>query len=265
MYPFAPPLPTADDIPRGARIEATELVRGTAFRIGLLRCPRPLNFAQRAANRLADLFRRPPLVDPAPLVLACDLRPDDYGAQIRAHLAPRLRSGEEIHAVLVGYDGRGRLIAAPRAADRGTDLRRAYGASIAYTYGCASHGEQTGGRPPRRPDAPLGTRALAFPAPPPRYRVYVHRVVQDGRDLPPDEVRLRALALEVEPVPLLGAWSHASAADTLRRCTSVADGEAGHLPSSVDPRHPREGAMLRAVAPGYDRAIKVRARALADD
>jgi hypothetical protein len=87
-------------------------------------------------------------------------------------------------------------------------------------------------------------------------RVWLYRVTQDGRELPPDEVRRRAIELEIEPVPLLDSWTHDNARDTLARARLHAEGPTGVLPSTVDTRHPREGVVLRAVAPGFDRAYK---------
>mgnify|MGYP007122143495 CR=1 FL=1 len=55
---------------------------------------------------------------------------------------------------------------------------------------------------------------------------------------------------------LLDAWAHESARDTLDRARALAEGPTGILPSTVDPRHPREGVVARATAPGYDRAFK---------
>lgn len=260
---------SADEIPRGARIELSEKGHGTSGRVGKVRVPRQLNLAQRAANRIARLFGRCPF-DPAPLQVVSGSRRvafvgreavdayyrDPFRQQIADHLGPRLREGEIAYFEVVGFDAQGRPIMAQQDGDKLPEVRRAYGATVTYSYGCEQHGEITGGRPPRRPDAPLGGRALACPAPAPRYRVWLYRVTQDGRELPPDEVRRRAIELEVEPVPLLDSWTHDNARDTLARARLHAEGETGVLPSTVDSRHPREGVVLRAVAPGYDRAFK---------
>lgn len=259
----------AGEIPRGARIECSEKIHGTSFRLGRVRIPRPLNFAQRAANRIAGLFGRRPF-DPAPLQVVAGSRRvafvgraavdgyyrDAFRQQIADFLGPKLRPGEILYGEVAGFDAQGRPIMAQQDGGKLPEVARAYGRTVTYGYGCEQHGEITGGRPPRRPEAPLGSRALAFPAPAPRYRVYLYRVTLDGRELPPDEVRRRAIELEIEPVPLLDAWAHESARDTLDRARALAEGPTGILPSTVDPRHPREGVVARATAPGYDRAFK---------
>ena len=296
-YNTPPAQRAVNSIPYGSIVRATEKLHGTSGMTARRRLP--LNAVKRAINRLGSLVGRQPfavtevvagtrrtVIMPDgkldPLVFG-NIKPIKFDERhdIRDAIGPRLLPGEVVYFEIVGYYKSGKPIQKHTCAEKGAEtkaIRAQFGADIPYAYGCVPDGVEMGpANAPAQAEWPADAVAKWRA---PRYRVFVYRITQDGKELPFELMRKRALELSLEVPPVLGQWRHlepgathvrndgltdeelfarhrAANKETLRRAQELAEGKGGLLPSIIDPRTPREGVVLRADSGEYVGATHV--------
>lgn len=223
----------AKSIPQGAICHATAKIHGESWRLGLV-----AEGGERdgvwVGSRTVDFA---PGSSPPPGF--------EYLGTLRELFGPRLRAGEVVYGEAAGFRASGRPImrAQPGARVKG----HGFAPSIVYSYGCEPDGPEPDGGGFRAGD---------------RTRFFVYRIVQGGRELARAEIVSRCGELQLEPVPPARhgleadrqRWVHAGAADTVARARELAEGNAGqgYVPEPLDPRHPREGVVVRWERPGFE-------------
>lgn len=171
------------------------------------------------------------------------------GKKFRALIHQKIKSiglhkGEEIFYEIVGYDDSGSPImgrcglskehaknAGLSTKDR-DDFISQYGENIIYSYGCL----------------------------PGEWKIYVYRITQTSDDghvieLSLNQVKNRCKELGLDYVPILkDSFIYDGDKDKLLNlCKELAEG-----PDLIDPRHPREGVVVRIEAPGQDNHLKLK-------
>jgi len=147
-----------------------------------------------------------------------------YLTTLREVFGPRVREGEVVYGEIAGY----RNTSAPvMKVAPGTRVKgHPYGHSVIFSYGCNAVGP-----------LPEGNGYSAGD----RWRPFVYRITQNGRELTRLEIELRCEELKIEAVPVIDAWTHAGVDSTRDYARLLAEGTNGHLPDPLDPRHPMEG------------------------
>lgn len=292
-YKTPPAQRAVNSITYGAVVRATEKLHGTSGMVARRRLP--IGAMKRAINRLGSLVGRQPfaVTEVVAGTRRTVLMPDGHDPFIRLRkenidlakrnerhdirdaIGPRLLPGEVVYFEIVGYYKSGSPIQKHTCAEKSAEtkaIRAQFGADIPYAYGCVPDGVEMG---PANAVAPAEWPADAVAKwRAPRYRVFVYRITQDGKELPFELMRKRALELSLEVPPVLGQWRHlepgathvrndgltdeelfarhrAANKETLRRAQELAEGKSGLLPSTIDPRTPREGVVLRADSGEY--------------
>lgn len=287
-YKTPPAQRAVNSITYGAVVRATEKLHGTSGMVARRRLP--ISAMKRAINKLGSLIGRQPfaVTEVVAGTRRTVLMPDGHDPFIRLRkenidlakrserhdirdaIGPRLLPGEVVYFEIVGYYKSGSSIQKHTCAEKSAEtkaIHAQFGADIPYAYGCVPDGVEMG---PANAPAPTEWPADAVAKwKAPRYRVFVYRITQDGRELPFELMRKRALELSLEVPPVLGQWRHlepgathvrsdgltdeelfarhrAANKETLRRAQELAEGKGGLLPSTIDPRTPREGVVLRA-------------------
>jgi hypothetical protein len=151
-----------------------------------------------------------------------------YLTTLREVFGPRVREGEVVYGEIAGY----RVNTGPvmKIAPGNRVKGHPYGANVIFSYGCNAVGPLPNGNGYSAGD---------------RWRPFVYRITQDGRELTRLEIELRCEELKIEAVPLLGTWEHVSVDETRDMSRLRAEGTNGHLPDPLDPRHPMEGVCVR--------------------
>lgn len=168
---------------------------------------------------------------------------DHYRRLIHDYFAPLLNKGEIIYYEIAGFTESGSPIMHRHSTKKlkklfGEDdakrVKEKYGNLITYSYGCS-------------PDGPLlGKKTDHWR--PPRFRVFIYRITQDGIELPMSEVQKRALKLFVpglvDFVPVIQKREvqglEKNSIEFLQEMTELTRGD-----STVDSSHPREGVCIR--------------------
>ena len=224
----------AHEIPLGSTLFATLKGHGESFRLGfvapdgdLLVGPVTERDGVWVGTRRMDFA--PDAELPAPDSAL------GYLARLRDLFGVRLQPGEVVYGEVLGFRPTGAPVmkVAPGARVKG----HPYGPAVIFSYGCAADGPHPDGGGFRPGD---------------RWRPMIYRITQDGRELTRAEIVTRCAGLWIEPVPQLGQWTHEDVDATRDRARQLAEGEAGHLPDPLDPRHPREGVCVRWEVPHQD-------------
>lgn len=211
----------ARDIPEGATCHATAKIHGESWRLALVAEGGPRDGIW-VGSRTVDF---PP---------GAALPPGfEYLGTLRDLFGPRLRPGEVVYGEAAGFRASGRPIMRP--APGGRIKGHPFGAEIVYSYGCEPGGPEPDGGGYRPGD---------------RFRLFAYRIRQGGRELTRREIVSRCAELQLEPVPPArgdSRWIHEGAADTVARARALAEGEDGRgfVAEPLDPRHPREGVVVR--------------------
>lgn len=151
-----------------------------------------------------------------------------YLATLREVFGPRVREGEVVYGEIAGY----RVNTGPvmKVAPGNRVKGHPYSSNVVFSYGCNAVGPLPDGNGYRAGD---------------RWRPFVYRITQDGRELTRLEIELRCEELKIEAVPLLSTWEHVSVDETRDLARLRAEGVNGHLPDPLDSRHPMEGVCVR--------------------
>lgn len=212
------------DLPEDSVVYITEKLHGTSGRYGLVLDEQPRTFWQR-------LFRRPAtkawvyLNGSRNVTLEKTSGPGFYGTndfRYNAVANLELRKGEVLFFEIVGYVSDETPIMPAQDTAKLPELAKTYGKKMAYTYGCEA-GE---------------------------IDVFVYKILQlnedgHGYELSWNQLRQRCDQLGLKVVPLLMSPLTMQSKDTLQaEVERLAEGS-----SMVDPRHIREGVVVRIESP----------------
>lgn len=231
----------------------SEKIHGTSGRTGYVPVEQSLGLLARAWNWLAPKSlafkprKRLEFISGTRNCVLLDGAPGEkgmgYRQDVHQWICASLKPNEVWYYEIAGYTEGGAPIMGPHHVDSIGDpklekeLRKQYGDTIVYSYGC-------------KPDGPI---LLDHPAP--RFRVFVYRIVQDGRELPWAEMCLRAeecgFNVPTSGVVDLADWEGRE--DELREAIDRATRDA----SAESLKHPREGVCIRVETVMPDGEIKV--------
>jgi len=233
-------------IERGDYIIVTEKCHGTSTRIGNVKVERKqkLSWWQKLYNKL-PLPKYPETVSQYEFVVGTRntiasewVNPDSsdyYRIELANPLDGLLKKGEVIYAEIVGFDNKGKPIMNPHSTNKLPDIKKQYGETMTYTYGCAWNDVNK-----------------------PQRKMLVYRITQvneDGfeLDLTWLQIKKRCRELGLEYVPEIEGYHYTQTwADTLEKHTEnlerllriMEKNELSH-PSLLDNSHIREGLVLR--------------------
>lgn len=158
---------------------------------------------------------------------------------IHDYFSTKLKPGETVYYEIAGFNDKGRPIMSNHSLKKAKgylskakfkEMKEKYGETIVYKYRCSCNGAPF-------PDLAQYKESLI-----PRYRVFVYRITQDGKELTYSQMEKRmedlGWASYVSLVPKLtmrGTWFN-----ILETATDLANG-----PSFIDPSHPIEGVCVR--------------------
>ena len=225
----------AREIPIGATCVATLKVHGESFRLANVA---PSSHPEAPPAGVWVGTRR---MDFSPLaeLPACE-GGLGYLTTLREVFGPRVREGEVIYGEIAGY----RVNTGPvmKVAPGNRVKGHPYGHNVIFSYGCNAVGRLPNGNGYCDGD---------------RWRPFVYRITQDGRELTRLEIELRCEELKIEAVPLFGTWEHVSVDETRDMARLRAEGVNGHLPDPLDSRHPQEGVCVRWEQMDDNNVVKV--------
>ena len=230
------------DIQDGDTLIITLKVHGTSQRTGVVLRNRELKWYERLAQKFGVAVSDTEvgyLNGTRRVVLGDKARDSNsfHGDDLRQAAAKKLEPFLEQHMVVyyevVGYEPSGKLIMQSHDTKRSRDkeLRKKYGNTMSYTYGCAE-GE---------------------------HDIYVYRiawVLPNGKtvDLPWDEVKAKCNSWEIKHCPELArmwyAPSDMNSAFMDKESLIEHIGEYTKGEDPIDPRHIREGVCVRVQRPG---------------
>lgn len=207
-----------NNISPGSLIIITEKLHGTSGRYGNVLHTRKLTWFERLVKRFGVKVQETEYkhVNGTRRVVMGDAHAGYYGNEQFRYNATNsiaLREGEIIYYELVGYTIDGKLIMGEQSTDKVTDVKKQYGATMRYTYGCN----------------------------PNECKLFVYRITQNGVELSWFDVVKRCKELGLVHVPVLDTVYQANIDYLDVLVAAHIDGS-----STLDNRHIREGVVIRA-------------------
>jgi hypothetical protein len=223
-------------IPAGTILNITQKCHGTSGRTGMHLVPLDLNWAQKLWYKLigkpTSVWTK---ISGTRRTICMTTMEDGFGGKAireRAHNLFTPRKGETFYYEIVGYAGPGTPVMAkhkPKTDSMGKQIKKQYGSVIIYNYGCT----------------PGESKVLVYK---------ITRLTPEGDTitLSPAQAQARTKELGLEFVPHIDTIIYDGNPDSIiALANELADGR-----DLLNPSHPREGVVIVAEHPDFNKIMK---------